>query len=319
MIQTLFRSDGSQAQVHLGGWKRQYADPRDEPYRLKLNGSFLGALPSVVDRRAFCSPIEDQGSLGSCTAQMLAALIEANEYRQNTKLAQMGGLFGAATANVAISDIAVASDGTITFKTTVKPPVATPAPSPAPVPTVKLVNSSRLFTYYATRRILGTVNYDSGATIRETIKSAVAYGVVNEVMWPYVIPNYKTNPPSTVWTTAAQKKVSSYHAILDGDLETMKSVLYSGYLIGFGFRVYEYMLSLDMAQKGILSRPSRAESEVGGHAVALVGYDDAKRMFLVRNSWGTGWGLSGYYWMAYDYVGDPSLASDFWVVKSTPL
>ena len=65
-----------------------------------------------------------------------------------------------------------------------------------------------------------------------------------------------------------------------------------------------------------------------GHAVALVGYDDNKVMpdgskgaFLVRNSWGTGWGVqgSGYYFMAYNYVSDTSLCNDFWIIQSAPL
>lgn len=36
-----------------------------------------------------------------------------------------------------------------------------------------------------------------------------------------------------------------------------------------------------------------------GHAVAIVGYND--RGFLIKNSWGTDWGLSGYGWVSYDY------------------
>ncbi len=35
------------------------------------------------------------------------------------------------------------------------------------------------------------------------------------------------------------------------------------------------------------------------HAVTIVGWDDAKHAWLVKNSWGTGWGLNGYIWIAY--------------------
>lgn len=38
---------------------------------------------------------------------------------------------------------------------------------------------------------------------------------------------------------------------------------------------------------------------VGGHAVLLVGYDDASQCFIVKNSWGTGWGEAGYFRIAY--------------------
>ena len=60
----------------------------------------------------------------------------------------------------------------------------------------------------------------------------------------------------------------------------------------------------------------------------LVGYDDnmvnpfdktKKGAFLVRNSWSQSWGIAGYFWMSYDYVGDTSLCSDFWTVVSAPI
>ncbi|MBR0778690.1 C1 family peptidase [Bradyrhizobium diazoefficiens] len=38
-----------------------------------------------------------------------------------------------------------------------------------------------------------------------------------------------------------------------------------------------------------------------GHSMAVVGYDNAKRAFLVQNSYGTGWGNKGYGWFGYDY------------------
>lgn len=35
------------------------------------------------------------------------------------------------------------------------------------------------------------------------------------------------------------------------------------------------------------------------HGVTVIGWDDDKKAWLIKNSWGTGWGISGYMWAAY--------------------
>ncbi len=49
--------------------------------------------------------------------------------------------------------------------------------------------------------------------------------------------------------------------------------------------------------------------------MVLIGYDDATRRFIVRNSWGKGWANIGYFYMPYEYVTRADLASDFWMVE----
>lgn len=61
--------------------------------------------------------------------------------------------------------------------------------------------------------------------------------------------------------------------------------------------------------------PSPNEKTIGGHAVTAVGYDDSAQRFIVRNSWGTGWGIGGYFMMSYAYVTDSSLADDLWTIR----
>jgi C1A family cysteine protease len=329
MIRTRQDIHGIAHKVHLGGWNRQSTDVRDEPYRLKLPHGFLAAAPTAIDLRSGCSPVEDQGDLGSCTANMFAGMIEYNEIKGGfTKLSGFK-LPAAANASVAVSNIQVSPTGVITFTTTVTPPtpVPIPVPTPTPTPTKKLIQVSRLFEYYATRKIEGTVSEDSGATIRDTIKAGAQYGVADEAAWPYNIAQFAVNPPASIWTAAAGHKIVSYHSITDGDITTMKAAIAAGSPVGYGFQVYDYFLSQAMATKGFLPLPTSSESLQGGHAQVLVGYDDNmvnpfdstdKGAFLVRNSWGSAWGLQGYYYVTYKYIKNTSLCSDFWVVITEP-
>lgn len=45
--------------------------------------------------------------------------------------------------------------------------------------------------------------------------------------------------------------------------------------------------------------PSSDDKVVSGHAMCVIGYDDDKQAFLVQNSWGTGWGKNGRFWLPY--------------------
>ena len=54
---------------------------------------------------------------------------------------------------------------------------------------------------------------------------------------------------------------------------------------------------------GIYSYASGAYQ--GGHAVLIVGYDDVNQYFIVKNSWGSGWGEAGYFKIAYSQLASP--------------
>ena len=52
---------------------------------------------------------------------------------------------------------------------------------------------------------------------------------------------------------------------------------------------------------------------LGGHAVMAAGYNQKDRRFLMRNSWGEAWGMSGYFTMPFAYL--ETLAADFWTIR----
>jgi len=174
---------------------------------------------------------------------------------------------------------------------------------------------SRLFIYYNERAMEGTIDTDSGAMIRDGIKSVAKLGVCTETTWPYDIPKFTEKPPKTAYAEAKKHQALIYRRVL-GNLHQMQGCLASGRPFVFGFSVYESFMSADVAKTGEVPLPPRGEQLIGGHAVLAVGYDDKIQRFIVRNSWGTGWGMKGYYTMPYGYLTDPGLARDFWAIHA---
>jgi C1A family cysteine protease len=173
---------------------------------------------------------------------------------------------------------------------------------------------SRLFIYYNERVIEGTVSSDSGAQIRDGIKSVAKQGVCPETEWPYDITKFEVKPPASAFQDALLDRAVSYQR-LTHDMNQMKSCLASGFPFVFGFNVYESFESQEVAQTGHAPMPAPGEQEIGGHAVMAVGYEDSQQWFLVRNSWGQGWGMRGYFTLPYSYLTQPGLASDFWTIR----
>ena len=237
----------------------------------------LGALPSSVDLRDRCPAlVYDQGRIGSCTANAIAGAFEFDLLKQEL---------------------------------------------PDFMP-------SRLFIYYNERSIEGTVGTDSGAMIRDGVKSMAKLGVCPEDEWKYDDTPPQSDggpwpdgaragqePSQQCYTDALNNKVASYQRVVRS-LSQFKGCLAEGYPFVFGFTVYESFEGDTVSKTGVVPLPAPDEQVLGGHAVLAVGYDDADQRFLVRNSWGAGWGMAGYFTMPYAYLTERSLSSDFWTLRT---
>ena len=173
---------------------------------------------------------------------------------------------------------------------------------------------SRLFIYYNERVIEHTVDTDSGAMIRDGIKSVVKQGVCPEKIWPYQAAAFTRRPTAACYRDARRHQVVSYHRLVR-DLDQMKGCLAEGFPFVFGFSVYESFEAPAVARTGTIPMPLRNERVLGGHAVLAVGYDDVQHRFIVRNSWGVKWGRQGYCFMPYAYLATAGLSADFWTIR----
>ncbi len=238
------------------GWVPDVPDQRDYLYSAIRP---VVKLPQRVDLRGSCSAVENQGSLGSCTAQALAGNLEYLDKK----------------ADLLYTDV------------------------------------SRLFIYYNERQSIDAVNYDSGASLRDGIKTLKDYGVCPEESWPYIIERFTRKPPLKCYTEAKKHCIESYHRITRP--AEMLACLAEGYPFVFGFTVYESFESQKVAHSGIVNMPGKKERALGGHAVMAVGFDQGAKRFLVRNSWGADWGKGGYFTMPYEYLEE--LSDDFWTIR----
>jgi len=178
-----------------------------------------------------------------------------------------------------------------------------------------IVTPSRLFVYYNERALENSTSEDAGAAIADGVNCVHTIGVCNESpeQWPYDITKFTIKPPQNLYDIAAKHKTGQFKRIAQ-NLTQIKTALAQGLCIVFGITVYESFESETVAQTGNVPMPQADQKCLGGHAIVIVGFDDAKKVFIVRNSWGDSWGDKGYCYFPYQYILDPNLSSDFWAI-----
>jgi C1A family cysteine protease len=243
------------------GWVPDLPDGRDILYGAPVVAPT--ELKRRVDLRSKCPAVYNQGRLGSCTANAIAAALEFDQIKER------------------LDD------------------VFTP---------------SRLFIYYNERAIEGTVEADSGAMIRDGIKTVAKQGACPEKSWPYRIARFRNKPSRTCYTEAKRHQAIEYLRLTPA-LGQLKGCLADGFPFVFGFAVYESFESAKVARNGHAPMPKAGEGFLGGHAVLAVGYDEQRQWFICRNSWGPKWGMRGYFTLPYPYLLQSTLSSDFWTIR----
>lgn len=235
-------------------------------------------IDKLVDNRKWCSPIFNQSTQGACTGASAVAMFEYMERKANNRHV----------------------DGSVSF------------------------------VYYNSRVNAGfDVRSDTGSYIRSTIQAIVDDGVAEEKRFPYNPKVWSLKPSEEVYRKASRFRATKYLRLDDttNDLiNRMRSMVYTGFPINFGFGVYECINDVTK-NVPVIPYPSKGEKQLGGHAVTIVGYDDeapsrnkrdgnqTKGAFLIQNSWGTGWGNNGFFYMPYKYF-ETGLALDVWTINN---
>ena len=271
------------------GWLPDVPDQRDIPFTAVFR--VPAKVPARVDLRENCSPIEQQGNLGSCTAQALVGALEFMELNGGTRLSRP-----------------------TVGKNIVKGRAGLPV-RPSGIHKPAFADLSRLFIYYNERETMGTIMEDSGAMLRTGIKVLKNLGVCREAIWPYKITRFTEKPPDNCFSEAETHQVTAYQRL--HTLAEMKACLAMGLPFVFGFAVYEHVMTESVRKSGTIRLPRPSERMIGGHAVMAIGYDDAKKTLLFKNSWGSDWGKSGYGSLPYDYPESRELSDDFWCIQAT--
>ena len=280
------------------GWLPDYPDFRDYtpeaatvPERLKRLGQTrpikamlteVGVMgkkrlrgPATTDLRQWCSPIEDQGQLGSCTANAGAGVVEYFERRAFGTHIDASRLF---LYKVTRSLMHAHGDSGAFLRTTMGGLVlfGVPPEEHWPYDVSKFDTEPPAFCYAFAQNYQAISYYrlDPPGTAKdallERIKTNLAGGLPS--MFGFTVDNSIAQADGTgkIPFPAKGEPVAGGHAIV---------------AVGY-----------DDAMKIKNSNP---------------GGPQTTGALLIRNSWGTGWGEAGYGWLPYEYV-LAGLAVDWW-------
>lgn len=174
---------------------------------------------------------------------------------------------------------------------------------------------ARLYIYWYGRQLEGTISQDSGLEVRDGFKVIATHGAPAESDYPYNISKFTAKPSAKADADAKLDEAVRYLAVSKAQVY---DVIASGYPVVIGFDVPEDFEGDQIAQTGIMPLTSWAGKAIGGHCVVVVSTPkliNGTPSVRVRNSWGTGWGDNGHFWMPTAFL-QSEACTDFWMVAT---
>ncbi|MEI6870694.1 MAG: C1 family peptidase [Verrucomicrobiota bacterium] len=153
---------------------------------------------------------------------------------------------------------------------------------------------------------------DEGSYTTSIIWVLKNQGVGTEKCFPYSKPVSAPLPKCYLPDAAKHKLIDAYD-VDNTDGTSIRAALTAGLPVVFGGYVYADIQRLQPPY--IL--PSPKGRPIGGHEMTVVGHDDAKQIYTVRNSWGASWGDHGHLYIKYEDMHNPRIYEDFAAMKLT--
>lgn len=176
----------------------------------------------------------------------------------------------------------------------------------------KFTNLSPLFVFhnakmYESRRPI----LEAGVYIKDAIRSIKHFGVCAEDIWPYAQQNFFFHPTEESYQDAKKRKIKSYHKLKDFD--DITDALTNETPVISAIKTFSNFTKLGWDGSSYLNIPEQQDFLIGGHAVTLVGYNKNKESLIAKNSFGSLWADSGYFYIPFDYARLHFL--DSWVIE----
>lgn len=159
-------------------------------------------------------------------------------------------------------------------------------------------------SYVYNLRTTDNCGADQGMSLYEGLQ-ILSNGAATMVDFPYDALDPCTQPSQQLVCDSYDYRIASFGNVFIGEgmvsIETLKTYLANGQPFVIAVPIYS-SLRLITASDPVVPVPQAGETYYGGHALYVIGYDDAMGGFQVVNSWGPFWGDNGYGYLSYEFV-----------------